>query len=132
MDKVYLSWSDVEELVQTLAQSVDDHLEGVKFIHGLERGGMIPAVMLSHLLNIPYTHQPHYHQTECLIVDDICDSGETLTKWRDHSTAVLHYKPHTSCYTPTIWVTTHDTDSWIIYPWEDRNSKTIQDYKLHQ
>lgn len=122
----------MEELVQTLARSIDDHLEGVKFIHGLERGGMIPAVMLSHLLNIPYTHQPHFHESECLIVDDICDSGETLTNWGDHSTAVLHYKPHTSCYTPTIWVTTHDTDSWIIYPWEDRNSKTIQDYKLRQ
>ena len=132
MDKVYLSWSDVEGVVQELAHGITNHLTDINYIHGLERGGMIPAVMLSHLLNIPYTHQPHYHPNQCLIVDDICDSGETLSKWGGYATAVLHYKPHTSCCVPTIWSVKHDEDSWIIYPWESRDSETIQDYKLRQ
>ena len=38
-----------------------------------------------------------------LVVDDICDTGVTLEKGPGVYTAVLHYKPHTSCFQPTIW-----------------------------
>jgi hypothetical protein len=43
---------------------------------------------------------------------------------------VLHHKPHTSCFTPTIYANLHKGDEWIIYPWERDDSKPIQDYKL--
>ena len=133
MNRLELEWSDIEDLVDILAEGIADNLEGINYIHGLSRGGLIPAVMLSHKLNIPYTNHPTtVHGKKVLIVDDIADSGETLDKWKNYQTAVLHYKPHTSKTTPTIWAVQHETGDWIVYPWEHPQAKTIQDYKLEE
>ena len=92
---------------------------------------MIPAVMLSHKLNISYTLYPElFSKDEILIVDDIVDSGKTLTRWEGYSTAAFHYKPHTSISTPTFYACKFKSDDWVVYPWENKDSKTIQDYKV--
>ena len=63
-------------------------------IVGISRGGLIPGVMMSHKLNVPFkpVHAstrdfPHWENylprptdKKILIVDDICDSGETFEK----------------------------------------------------
>ena len=129
MNKLVLEWSDIEQLVEVL----DEKVLGTKirYIHGIERGGLIPAIMLSHRLNIPYVSHPElFNREEVLIVDDIADSGITISRWDKYTTAVLHYKPHTSICEPTFYVTSHTTDDWIVYPWEHPQAETIQDYKL--
>ncbi len=125
-NKMFVSWADVEDLVQELWKKVVIGSMPINSIHGLKRGGYIPAVMLSHQLNLPYS-ETIYHDT--LVVDDICDSGETLKKAPGVYHAVLHYKPHTSCVVPTIWAK-EVGDDWIVYPWERHDSRAIQDYKL--
>jgi len=69
-----------------------------------------------------------------LIVDDICDSGETFKEFfleYPHSIfACLHFKPHTSCFKPEFSSNKFLSDAWIVYPWERVDSKTIQDYKI--
>ena len=131
MDRLELEWSDIEDLVDILAEGIANNLDDINYIHGLSRGGLIPAVMLSHKLNIPYTDHPStVHGKKVLIVDDIADSGETLKKWDNYQTAVLHYKPDTSKTVPTIWAVQHVTGDWVVYPWEHPQAKTIQDYKL--
>ena len=134
MDRLEIEWSDVEDLVDILAEGIANNIDGIKFIHGLSRGGLIPAVMLSHKLNIPMTEVPHtYGSWQVLIVDDIADSGHTLRHWdmNGYQTAVLHYKPKTSKTIPTIWSTQHETGEWIVYPWEQPQALTVQDYKLN-
>ena len=128
VDKIYLSWEDVETLVKVISDQIDR--TKIKYIYGLSRGGLIPAVMLSHLTGIPYTKTPVTKGKECIIVDDICDTGQTLKEWTDHPIAVLYHKPHTACVTPLIWGKIYIGNSWIIYPWERNDSQTIQDYKL--
>ena len=130
-----LHWDDIEDLVDILADGISNNLEDIKFIHGLSRGGLIPAVMLSHKLNIPYhlDIDSYYVGEDYLYVDDICDSGKTLediTSDQFKSTAVLHYKPHTSRIEPTFYSIIWGSDTWIVYPWEAKDSKTIQDYKV--
>ena len=44
------------------------------------------------------------------------------------NTAVLIHKPHTSCFTPNVWSYTHKGDEWVLFPWENKNSDSIQDY----
>ena len=124
--KLFLSWTDIEDLVQELWKKVVIGSMPVNSIHGLKRGGYIPAVMLSHELNLPYTEAIH---SDTLVVDDICDSGETLKNAPGVYHAVLHYKPHTSCVVPTIWAKEMG-DEWIVYPWERSDSEAIQDYKI--
>ena len=130
MKKIFCEWDTIDDLVNTLAENVAN-INGIKYIHGLSRGGLIPAVMLSHKLNIPYINHPSsFPKENVLIVDDIADCGLTLDRWKGYQTAVLHYKPHTSKIVPDIWATEHTGDEWVIYPWECKFSKTIQDYKL--
>ena len=131
VDRIFINWSKLGHLVEELAIKVNLELEGINYIHGLSRGGLIPAVILSHKLKIPYTDTvSNLNNSEVLIVDDIADSGKTLKEWSNYRTAVLHYKPHSSLVEPTIYSTKHNTDDWIIYPWEREDSQTIQDYKL--
>ena len=127
--KIIVSWSEVDELVYLLAKKVVLKYPEVASVTGLPRGGLIPAVMLSHLLNIPFTYEI---SKNTLIVDDICDSGETFIKlYEKHPDAIyscLHFKPHTSRFFPKLKAMELNSDDWIVYPWERDDSETIQDY----
>ncbi len=129
-NKIYVGWEEISELVDNLCYHIKTSYPNIKYVHGLKRGGLIPAVLISHTLDLEYIDTPqHYEPMDCLIVDDICDSGETLKKCGvEYTTAVLHYKPHTSCLEPNIHAFTHEGDEWVIYPWERDDSETIQDY----
>ncbi len=139
MRRYKVDWDEIRALVFRLSHKIITNDLKFKNIYGLQRGGLIPAVMLSHQLGIPMVKGDIGPDT--LIVDDICDSGETLDnlvkKYQtlyafpfNLKTAVLHYKPHTSCFEPTLYSEKWNKDVWLIYPWEKENSKTIQDYKV--
>ena len=132
MEKLYYNWEEVEELVDLLAKQITQSGYQIEYIFGLQRGGLIPAVMLSHKLGIPMTQDPT--RQNILIVDDICDSGETFKefflKYPDSTFACLHFKPHTSDFNPDFSANKFFSDDWICYPWEEKDSQTIQDYKL--
>ena len=132
MEKFYVTWEEIEELVDLLAKQIAQSGYQIEYIFGLQRGGLIPAVLLSHKLGIPMTQELTRQNT--LIVDDICDSGETFKEFfleYPHSIfACLHFKPHTSCFKPEFSSNKFLSDAWIVYPWERIDSKAIQDYKI--
>ena len=121
--KVYLSWDDIEQSVDKLCKQISDRSRTITSVTGLQRGGLIPAVLISHKLNIPYVDSIH---PNTLVVDDICDTGETLSFVLEAPTAVLHYKP-TAKLKPTFYAEEVGND-WIVYPWERKDSEPIQDY----
>ena len=124
-NKIYLSWDDVENLVDDLCNKILFDQPNIDSVHGIARGGFIPAVLISHKLNLPYVNAVG---PNTLIVDDIADTGVTLENSPGVWTAVLHYKPHTSCFQPNMWSEIHEGNEWIIYPWESKDSESIQDY----
>jgi hypoxanthine phosphoribosyltransferase len=126
-NKIILNWENVGSLVNKICATVLKDFPNIDSIHGIKRGGLIPSVIISHQLNLPWTHEIF---PNTLVVDDICDSGETLTNYAGVYTAVLVYKPHTSTFKPNIYARVHSGDEWIIYPWESEKAKPIQDYKL--
>lgn len=126
-NKIYLSWDDINYLTDNLCEKIITDLPNIDSIFGLKRGGLIPAVIISHKLNLPWSD---VMLPNTLVVDDICDSGITLRDGVGVNTAVLFHKPHTSCFTPNVWAYTHEGDEWILFPWERNDSKQIQDYKL--
>ena len=121
--KKYVSWEMIEEFVHDVANNYAN--ENVTGVYGLPRGGLVLAVMISHKMNIPMLMAP---VDNCIIVDDICDSGESL----------LHYVRNTSAnqINPYIIVTLYHKDNalgiiphfspyekgedWIVFPWEDK------------
>ena len=139
IEKFYVTWEEIEELVDLLCSQIVKSGYQITDIYGLQRGGLIPAVLISHKLGIPMTKGTISPTT--LIVDDICDSGETFKEiFQRYQTeysfpfnlkfACLHVKPHTSHFNPEFSANKFFSDNWIVYPWEREDSKTIQDYKL--
>lgn len=127
--KIYVSWDEVDTLTNVLATWVKEEQPQIESVMGLPRGGLIPAVILSHKLNIPLVFEP---TKKTLIVDDICDSGKTfmdiIQKNPFNLFASLHYKPHTSKIIPDAYGNEFYSDAWLVYPWEQNDSDTIQDY----
>jgi len=141
--KIHVSWDEIGDLVKILATKIQlryTYNKEIESIYGCPRGGLIPAVMLSHELNIPLTVEENQINKNTLIVDDICDSGETFLSMLDEHQkgyepedapkfACLHYKFDTADFTPDFFgVKIRDFDGWIVYPWEREDSDTIQDY----
>ena len=124
-NEIYSSWDDISQLVDTLCEKIITEVPNVDSVFGLKRGGLIPAVMVSHKLGLPWSD---VMLPNTLVIDDIADTGHTLKNTIGCNTAVLHYKPHTSCFKPNIYATLHEGDEWIIYPWERKDSEQIQDY----
>ena len=122
-NKVFVYWDDISVLVDELCNTITSSGVQIKSITGIERGGLIPAVMISHKLNIPYVNKIN---KDTLVVDDICDSGETLKNIVAGYTATLHYKK-TASFTPDFY-SKEVGEEWIVYPWERNDSETIQDY----
>jgi len=122
-NKVYLSWDDINILVEDLCNTIVSSGAQIKSITGIPRGGFIPAVMISHKLHIPYVSRTN---KDTLVVDDICDTGETLKRAVGGFTATLHYKP-TAGFTPDFYAKEVGTE-WIVYPWERNDSEAIKDY----
>ena len=124
-NKIFLSWDDVNSLVENLCKKIVESELNIKSITGIERGGLIPAVMISHKLSIPYVTKIN---KDTLVVDDICDTGVTLKKSIAGYTATLHYKP-TAVFTPDFYAKEVGSD-WLVYPWERKDSEAIQDYLI--
>lgn len=122
-NKVFVYWDDINVLVDELCHTIVTSGVQIKSITGIERGGLIPAVMISHKLNIPYVTKI---TKDTLVVDDICDSGETLKNIVAGYTATLHFKK-TAVFVPDFY-SKEVGDEWIVYPWERNDSDAIQDY----
>ncbi len=122
-NKIYLCWDDINILVEDLCNTIVSSGAQMKSITGIERGGLVPAVMISHKLNIPYVSKIN---KDTLVIDDICDSGETLKNMVAGYTATLHYKK-TASFTPDFYAKEAGSE-WIIYPWERKDSEPIQGY----
>ena len=123
--KVYITWEQVDTLVTILKHKVLDKLPEIGSVMGIARGGLIPAVMLSHKLGVPYTNLV---DPNTLVVDDICDSGVTIKEAPGSYTTTLHYKS-SAIVKPSVYASLLLNESqWVVYPWENEDSNTIQGY----
>lgn len=107
------SWKDVELFIDRVAGSFD----GVNGVYGPPRGGLVFAVMLSHRLGVPLLMAPC---DGCLIVDDICDEGDTLYHYRKtlNCKIVTMYYVQGATITPDFWMLEKTRGDWVVFPWE--------------
>jgi xanthine phosphoribosyltransferase len=137
---IKINWKQFEKDIKLLADQIPN--KAFTKIIAITRGGMIPAYYLARYLGIrnirticmlSYTkdneqealrvlpsNQKVDDSENCLIVDDLIDSGKTLEMARKYypnsKIAVLYRKPHS----PNM-VNYHvcQKDGWIIFPWEE-------------
>lgn len=117
--KTYIDWSDVNEFVlNACAHFRDKNPTGV---YGVPRGGLILATLLSYKLNVPLLMAPI---TDCIVVDDIADSGRTLCHFTENDTQFNKYYISTMFYMKRSIVKPDyyqflKTDEWLVFPWEE-------------
>ena len=139
-----ISWSDYDELVSSIASQLGDWEPDA--IVGLTRGGLVPAVSLSHrynaklyCLNISlrdgkassagFDWRRLEKYENILIVDDINDSGATLWEVANQIYGRMISKPkfatlvskETSEFDNLIFgdsINKEEEDNWIVFPWE--------------
>lgn len=147
-----VSWNYYFQLIDRLIDIISNKAqEKFDLVVGISRGGIIPALFMSETYNIPldiivassYTvdgehttlklGEPSYlcfpditKKGSILIVDDLCDSGETMQRvvnlyrskgFENVKTAVLFYKK-SSKFDPDYFVAGADDKVWIRFPYE--------------
>ena len=119
-----LSWNDVTQLVDELCDQITSNFPSIDSVYGIPRGGLIPATMISHKLNLKYVNAIY---PNTLVVDDICDSGITIRDCGGIYSATLYYKPN-DIAKPTIFGEEIITNRWVVFPWEQPDAPMVQDY----
>lgn len=107
------SWEEVELFIDRAAREFN----GANGVYGPPRGGLVFAVMLSHRLGVPMLMAPC---DGCLIVDDICDEGDTLRHYRktlNCKIATMYYVQGATV-TPDFWMLEKTRGDWVVFPWE--------------
>ena len=131
-------WNTIDELVKEVANRASSFKP--THIVGITRGGLIPAVMLSHSFDLPMetlgvsfrdnraTHHTKFKPIDdarYLIVDDINDSGTTFKVVSDifrnrrliFATSALINKEK-SGFNVDFYGEMFYHDDWINFPWE--------------
>lgn len=150
-----LDWDYINDLCKVVVEKINEQNDKVSNIIAVSRGGLIPATIISHMLDVDKLYclgmksykgkskigLPVVYQNideamiwtirSCigcaLIVDDICDTGDTFKYIResiidklDNTRFVsLVLKPKCS-FTPRYFG--EKSHKWIVYPWELNNS----------
>ena len=119
--KEFYEWHDYESDILCLAREIVRSKRKVANVFGIPRGGLIPAVSLSHLLGRPLISDVSKISSATLIVDDIVESGATLkrllalVKGKKPFVAALYYYPKAMAR-PNLYL--RKKRKWVVFPWE--------------
>lgn len=104
-----MTWQQVEDACADIAEQFRGRVQS---IFGEPRGGLVPAVIISHALQVPLVTDP---DENTLWIDDIIDSGTTVSKASGFTAYVsLCKRPQIEQYAPVIV----EQGVWVIFPWE--------------
>ena len=109
----YVTWEQVIDYVEKLAKSID--VDKVTGVYGIPRGGLIFAVLLSHKIGKPLLMAPY---DDCIVIDDIADTGKTLQHYKDCGYYITTMFYHEQSLVKPDFYLYEKTDKWIVYPWE--------------
>ncbi len=161
MKKVYVSWNDVQRQVQELIRQMWIDGWTPDYVVGITRGGLTPANLISQYLGRPmetlkvslrdgsecesnlWMAEDAFNGKKILIVDDINDSGATLSwiksdwpsgcfpnddKWKDVwnknvRVAVLYDNAVSESTLEVDYsaenINKYEDPQWIVFPWEE-------------
>lgn len=146
MEKLFLEWQDVYNSLSRINNETKDYNSNAAII-GLSRGGLVPAVIFSHLKNVntfyccgikSYSNQnkseeimfqyPDKHVLKnkdvVYVIDDICDTGGTLKFIENYLLPIkmvsitLIYRTN-ELYRPNYFGSELSDKRWVVFPWEE-------------
>lgn len=118
--KEYVTWQQVQQFIDSVIEDYTKRGYKPTGVYGIPRGGLCLATMLSYKANLPLLLAP---SPDCIIIDDIADSGNTLshftendTQFNDYYIATMYYAERSKVI-PTFWKNKKE-NKWIVFPWE--------------
>ncbi len=105
---------------------ITDVVKPLKFnftnIYGVPRGGLFMALLLSYRLKLPIILQQSKISDRTLIVDDISDTGKTLTKVMKKNSMIITLWSSTKTKVHPYHVCRTMINDWVVFPWETLTS----------
>tara|TARA_Y100000385_G_C12968931_1_gene583143 strand:- start:113 stop:655 length:543 start_codon:yes stop_codon:yes gene_type:complete len=126
-NKKILEWNDVSNSVNKLCEWIKPEISHISSIHGVGKGGLIPAIMISDKLNLPYVLTPIENT---ISISDIVISGVTLRDYPSTWKGTLYYKTLTSCFCPNVWAVEYNEDEILVFPWETDSKDYLKDKNI--
>jgi hypoxanthine phosphoribosyltransferase len=147
LPNIQYDFSSFRDGISTLEYKINQSNRKYDYICGIARGGLIPAVALSYRLNIPFTsfhwslrdsdQKTISDQTleilnnkNVLLVDDICDSGETLKqitqlvdKHVDKAVLVYNISQEVDCEYYHLTINRNYDKQWFDFWWDNKEMK---------
>jgi len=112
---IKISWEDFEKQIKIISRKIKSSKIKFDGIYGIPRGGLVMAVMLCHQLNLKLLKKP---TKNCLVVDEISDTGKTLSRVKNKKIACVYSTPWTRVVPDFYCRTKISKQQWIIFPWE--------------
>lgn len=149
MNKEYINWALIYTGLQRIREQMITNNWSPDVIVGINRGGCIPAILLSHKLNVPHLpidvrlrdhtklnkpdlsllYELMRKDKKTLIVDDINDTGDTLQFiWdvmedRDLIKYATIYNNEPSSFDKVDYsaynINKDKNPAWLVFPWEE-------------
>lgn len=119
------TWENVDWWIWNICDYLDRcHKDRFKFVYGIPRGGLIPAVYISHKIGAKFlTRTDDYigsSWNNILIVEDVVDTGKSIRTFQkfysDMPIISLVRKP----WAPEIMYHALETEKFVIFPWENK------------
>lgn len=107
---IELSWEKLFSAVDNLSRDLDKQV--TTRVYGIPTGGSFVALLLRQYGFRTLDHP----EPGCYVVDDIIDSGQTISKYcKEHSCYALFHKKTTP---GSFMLGQEEIDCWIKFPWE--------------
>ncbi len=121
-----LSWNFYLQSIDLLIDKIKKSKKKFDYVYGIPRGGLIPATIISHQLEIPmidsYNLDTMYlFEKNILLLDDIIDTSKTIKELKEtynelNLIVATIYKHKNSPIIPDFYV--YENDCWISFPYE--------------
>jgi hypoxanthine phosphoribosyltransferase len=144
VEKLFYSWQEYDKDILLINSKIHDSSWFPEHIVGIKRGGLVPAVSLSHLFKVPLNIISYQSRdgdnmdlrgllelpidSRILLIDDICDTGETFEAIKKEiKQNYLNIKFCSLFYNIRQNITVdyfarkidrEKDSSWVVFPWE--------------
>tara|TARA_Y100000385_G_scaffold125962_1_gene130976 strand:+ start:5662 stop:6081 length:420 start_codon:yes stop_codon:yes gene_type:complete len=132
--KLYVDWCDIDAFSLDIAHEAKKL--GIEKVVGVARGGLVPGVIISHTLNVPFESlawqtrdgdtrdaekAESLNSDKVLIVDDLIDSGKTMMELEilaPYAHKAVIFNKQIEIPIDIVGHTLYDVKEWIVFPWE--------------